>query len=80
MPNRCDAAANKSGKRMDLVKTMRASIEKAGFIDVHEKALKWPIGPWPRDKTKKELGSINLHHWLKIIIAFPQQIIHLPPA
>lgn len=61
---RCDAAANKSGKRMDLVKTMRTSIEKAGFIDVHEKALKWPIGPWPRERTKKELGSINLHHWL----------------
>ncbi|KAJ5396797.1 hypothetical protein N7509_004910 [Penicillium cosmopolitanum] len=61
---RCDAAANKSGKRMDLVKTMRDSIAKAGFVDIHEKATKWPIGPWPREKSKKELGSINLHHWL----------------
>lgn len=61
---RCDAAANESGKRMDLIKTMRESIEKAGFVDVHEKSVKWPIGPWAKDKTKKELGSINLYHWL----------------
>ncbi|KAJ5642917.1 uncharacterized protein N7484_005424 [Penicillium longicatenatum] len=53
---RFDAAANKSGKPMDLIKTMRASIEKAGFVDVHEKNVKWPIGPWPKDKTLKELG------------------------
>ncbi|KAJ5683372.1 hypothetical protein N7462_006537 [Penicillium macrosclerotiorum] len=61
---RFDAAANKSGKPMDLINTMRASIEKAGFIDVHEKSVKWPIGPWPRDKTLKDLGLVNLNHWL----------------
>ena len=49
---------------MDLIKTMRASIEKAGFVEVHEKNVKWPIGPWPKDKTLKELGSVNLRHWL----------------
>ncbi|KAJ5540463.1 hypothetical protein N7494_005539 [Penicillium frequentans] len=61
---RFDAAANKSGKPMDLIKTMRATTERAGFVEVHEKNVKWPIGPWPRDKTLKELGSVNLHHWL----------------
>lgn len=49
---------------MDLIRTMRHSIEKTGFVDVHEKTVKWPIGPWARDKIKKELGAVNLHHWL----------------
>ncbi|KAJ6004699.1 hypothetical protein N7540_013068 [Penicillium herquei] len=61
---RFDAAARKSGKPMDTMNTMRASIEKAGFVDVHERNVKWPIGPWPKDRTLKELGSVNLSHWL----------------
>ncbi|KAJ5274108.1 hypothetical protein N7478_009233 [Penicillium angulare] len=61
---RFDAAANKSGKPMDLIHTMRASIEKAGFVDVHEKNARWPIGPWAKERTLKELGSVNLSHWL----------------
>ncbi|KAJ5706538.1 hypothetical protein N7488_006339 [Penicillium malachiteum] len=61
---RFDDAANKSGKPMNIINTMRASIEKAGFVDVHERNIKWPIGPWPKDKTLKELGAVNLFHWL----------------
>ncbi|KAJ6028868.1 hypothetical protein N7540_004444 [Penicillium herquei] len=61
---RFDAAASQSGKPMDTMHTMRASIEKAGFVDVHERNVKWPIGPWPKNKTLKELGTINLAHWL----------------
>ncbi|KAJ6003805.1 hypothetical protein N7540_012945 [Penicillium herquei] len=61
---RFDAAADKSGKPMNIIHTMRASIEKAGFVDVHERNVKWPIGPWPKDKILKDLGAINLSHWL----------------
>jgi hypothetical protein len=49
---------------MNIIETMRESIEKAGFIDVHEINAKWPLGPWPKEKTMKELGLINLQHWL----------------
>ena len=59
-----DAAADKSGRPMDIITTMRSSIEEAGFVDVHERYSKWPLGPWARDQTLKELGAVNLQHWL----------------
>lgn len=61
---RCFAAGEKTGKSLDITKTMRSTIEKAGFTDIHEKYDKWPIGGWPRDKTLKEAGMVNVQHWL----------------
>lgn len=58
------AAGEKLGKSLDITGTMRGSIEKAGFVDVHEQTTKWPIGPWPKDKSLKEAGAVNLQHWL----------------
>lgn len=37
---------------------MRGGIEKAGFVDVHEKVYKVPIGPWPKDPNLKEAGRL----------------------
>lgn len=58
------AAGDKLGKSLDITKTMRASIEKAGFVDIHEKVKKWPIGAWPREKSLREAGIVNIQHWL----------------
>lgn len=58
------AAGEKLGKSLDVTSTMRASIEKDGFIDVHEKVNKWPIGLWPRDIKLREAGIVNVQHWL----------------
>jgi hypothetical protein len=58
------AAGDKLGKPLDVTKSMRASIEQAGFVDVHEKNDKWPIGAWLKDKSLKEAGFVNLEHWL----------------
>ncbi|KAJ5291454.1 hypothetical protein N7478_000705 [Penicillium angulare] len=58
------AAGEKLGKSLDVTKTMRASIEKAGFVEIHEENKKWPIGPWARDKSLKEAGMVNMQHWL----------------
>ncbi|KAJ5636924.1 uncharacterized protein N7484_010237 [Penicillium longicatenatum] len=55
--------AERSGRRIDTLNTMRASIEKAGFVEVHEKGYKWPIGPWARDAGLKEAGRLNYHMW-----------------
>lgn len=57
------SAANKMGRPINIYQTFRRSIEKAGFVDIHEKVYKWPIGPWPRDKLLKEVGAVNFHHW-----------------
>lgn len=56
-------AAGKSGRPLDTLDTMREQIEKAGFVDIHEKVYKWPIGPWPKDPVLKETGRLNHHMW-----------------
>ncbi|CAI7670279.1 unnamed protein product [Penicillium manginii] len=61
-PNILGAAAL-SGRPVDTLDTMRKEIEKAGFIDLHEKVYRWPIGPWPRDPVLKEAGRLNWHMW-----------------
>ncbi|KAJ5386837.1 hypothetical protein N7509_009378 [Penicillium cosmopolitanum] len=61
-PNIIGAAAL-SGRPVDTIDTMRKEIEKAGFIDLHEKVYRWPIGPWPKDPVLKEAGRLNWHMW-----------------
>lgn len=40
----------RAGRHCDIILTMASDIEKAGFVDIHEKTYKWPIGPWAREK------------------------------
>lgn len=55
--------AEKSGRPLDTEQTMRASVEKAGFVNVHEKLYKCPIGGWPKEKIYKDAGNVNRAHW-----------------
>ncbi|EPS30257.1 hypothetical protein PDE_05208 [Penicillium oxalicum 114-2] len=57
------ACAARAGRSLTTQETMRASIEAAGFVDVHERLYKVPMGPWPKDKVLKEVGLLNLEHW-----------------
>lgn len=59
-PNTENAADN-SGRPLTIIKTMRAEIEKAGFVDIHEKVYKIPVGPWAKDPVLKEAGRLNYH-------------------
>lgn len=54
----------RAGRECDIIDTMPEVIRKAGFVDVHEKSYKWPIGPWPRDQKYKEAGTVNFQHWM----------------
>ena len=54
----------RAGRSTDVILTMASSIRAAGFVDVHEKGYKWPIGPWPREPRIKEAGLINYQHWM----------------
>jgi len=38
----------------------RTYMEEAGFVNVSEKRVKLPIGPWPKDPELKKLGSFQL--------------------
>lgn len=57
------SCGERAGRGIDTFDTMAASIRNAGFVNVHQKNYKWPIGPWPRDKQLKEAGMVNLQHW-----------------
>ncbi|KAJ5852927.1 hypothetical protein EN45_075230 [Penicillium chrysogenum] len=48
---------------LDTPDTMRAAMEKAGFVDTQEKTYRWPVGPWARDPTLKEAGRLHYHQW-----------------
>lgn len=52
-------AFNRMGKNINTVDTFKASIEAAGFTDVHEKAYKNPIGEWARNPILKESGKYH---------------------
>lgn len=43
----------------NVFNTMRASIEAAGFTNIHEKVYKVPIGDWPKHKLYKDAGRFN---------------------
>jgi hypothetical protein len=53
----------RAGRSLTTQETMRASIEAAGFVDVHERLYKVPMGPWAKDRLLKEVGLLNLQHW-----------------
>jgi hypothetical protein len=39
--------------------TVRAALEKAGFVDIHEQNFKVPVGGWPKDARLKEIGQLT---------------------
>ncbi|KAI9734366.1 MAG: hypothetical protein M1834_002472 [Cirrosporium novae-zelandiae] len=50
-------AAEKGGHHLDNPPKYKMWIEEAGFINVHEERLKWPMNPWPEDEEMKTLGQ-----------------------
>lgn len=50
-------AAKLSGRPIDLAPQYKTYLENAGFVDVVERRLKWPLNEWPKDPHYKELGS-----------------------
>lgn len=39
---------------------MRAGIEGAGFVNVHERNFKMPLGDWPKHPIYKEAGRLHM--------------------
>ncbi|KAL2109245.1 hypothetical protein VUR80DRAFT_2799 [Thermomyces stellatus] len=50
-------ASEKSGRPAYLAHNYKEYFESAGFVDVVEQRLKWPINEWPKDPHYKELGA-----------------------
>lgn len=48
----------KSGRDLDTIDRFKARIENAGFINVHVKEYKVPIGDWAKNPQLKEAGRL----------------------
>ena len=55
--------SEKAGRSLKTHETMRSAIENAGFVDVHEKKYKIPLGSWPKNRLLKEAGHLQYAHW-----------------
>ncbi|KAL8651681.1 MAG: hypothetical protein Q9226_004600 [Calogaya cf. arnoldii] len=47
------------GKGFNAWEILKERMEAAGFVDVVQVPMKWPIGPWMQDDHMKELGMWN---------------------
>ncbi|KAL8776423.1 MAG: hypothetical protein Q9213_008279 [Squamulea squamosa] len=47
------------GKGFNAWEILKERMEGAGFVDVIQVPMKWPIGPWMQDEHMKELGMWN---------------------
>ncbi|PSN72471.1 S-adenosyl-L-methionine-dependent methyltransferase, partial [Corynespora cassiicola Philippines] len=58
----CNDAAAMFGKEIKIADRLKQRMLDAGFTDVHEKIVKIPIGPWPKDPKMKEVGRYQREH------------------
>lgn len=49
----------KAGLDFDTAPRMKGWLEEAGFVNVTEVKVPWPIGPWPKDSHQREIGAFN---------------------
>lgn len=50
-------ASDVAGRPAYLAPRYKSYLQEAGFEDVVERRLKWPLNEWPRDPHHKELGA-----------------------
>ncbi|CZS95211.1 related to TAM domain methyltransferase [Rhynchosporium agropyri] len=53
----------KFGKSFKIAEESRDIMERAGFVNVQRKTVKWPIGPWAANRKMKEIGAYNRLGW-----------------
>lgn len=51
-----NGGANQLGKRFDWAPKLPDVLKEVGFEDIHVGFVKCAVGPWPKDKRKKEMG------------------------
>ena len=53
---------------------IKAWMEKAGFVDIHERIIKIPLGPWAKDRHLKNIGGWWLANWLAGLQGFTYKL------
>lgn len=49
-------AGNTAGRSFTEPAKYKQYLERAGFVDVVERHMKWPLNQWPKDPYYKEIG------------------------
>lgn len=57
------ALAEATGNSISITDFMRKGIEDAGFVNIHERQFKFPLGDWPKHPVYKEAGECNRIHF-----------------
>ncbi|OCK80010.1 S-adenosyl-L-methionine-dependent methyltransferase [Lepidopterella palustris CBS 459.81] len=55
------------GMDMEAAASFAEPLRAAGFVDIHAKHFKWPVGPWAKGEKNKLLGRFameDLNDWL----------------
>jgi SAM-dependent methyltransferase len=63
-------AGQKSGRGVNAAQQYKQWLEEAGYVDCVEIIYKWPMNPWPKDETAKELGKWSLINMLDGVHGF----------
>jgi len=42
-------------------------MEEVGFVDVHVKTIKWPMGDWMEEARNKEIGKWNITNQIEVV-------------
>lgn len=57
------SCGERAGRPLNTQLTMKAAMEKAGFINASKKLYKCPIGGWPKHPVYKDAGKVSCEHW-----------------
>ncbi|KAF3165947.1 hypothetical protein EYR41_007755 [Orbilia oligospora] len=68
-------ACERAGTSFDVAGRVKEWCEAAGFEEVTQRVYKLPIGPWPKDKSEKTLGSYNLANMLSACDGFSLHLL-----
>lgn len=49
-------AGEAAGRSFTLPLKYKEYLERAGFVDIVERRMKWPVSQWPKDPYYKEIG------------------------
>lgn len=62
------------GRPVRIGPKLKGWFERTGFVDVQERVIKAPIGPWAKDPRLKQLGFLYEHNYREGIGAWTTQV------
>lgn len=68
-------ACERAPATFDVAGKMEKWCKDAGFVEVTQKIFKIPLGPWPKDKHEKTVGSYNLANMLNACEGFSLHLL-----